>query len=180
MAITQRIDYNAPRNELNIATATQRGIYIHKALQHAAMDNWNLPDWLPQQSELYISSYRATTCLKSVNAKPLATERFVVLHDYQGRQIDRGKIDLLAEINGEIILIDYKTEAKQMLKTAVDKQKEDWSYQLSAYALAASREVDIDRLLVLHLPRQAPAEIIELPRLSSEQVLSKYELRKNT
>ncbi len=80
--------------------------------------------------------------------KPIMTEKIVVLYNDQKEPVAAGRFDLMAEVDGELTLVDFKTTSAihQKLVTA----------QLNLYAVACVQtgyysEGEIKKLGVIHL-----------------------------
>ena len=171
-AVTDILEIKTYKGQANAEFAKMRGVFLHKALQEMASNGYRIiPDYVDQMSELYVSLYRASQLLQGLQAKPIAVEKDVTLI-IDGMPKIHGRADLIANINGKLTLIDYKTENRPVYKPEEEKQHEEWAKQLSLYAAALEQEgIHIDDLLVIHIPRKDSMTAIRLPILSVTEIL---------
>jgi ATP-dependent exoDNAse (exonuclease V) beta subunit len=110
---------------------------------HELLAGIDLPDASPEARELALRFAQSPTGLRAVRAVRSGRET-PILFDYEGLLI-RGAIDLWFEENGEIVLVDYKTDS-----TISDERLQEYSMQLRLYAVALSRALRrrVDRIVL--------------------------------
>jgi len=135
-----------------LSRAADRGTAVHKAIEN--YNKYGIMDIDPMLSgytDAYIS-WSEKTCPDII-----ANE----MKFYHKLMRYAGTADLIARINGEMWLIDFKTSYK-----AVDK---NYRVQLEAYRQGLStHSLEIDRKAVLHLAKDGSYTLIEYPLKDSE------------
>ena len=134
-------------SEVTLRKAAERGTILHNAIE-----NWikfGIED-VPQEYEGYFKCFLGF--MKEKNPKILGSE----VRMYHKLLKYSGTADLIADINGEITLIDYKS-------TSVISDM-NCSVQLEAYAQAlASHGIRIARKGILPLRKDGKSQIVEYP-----------------
>lgn len=134
-------------SEVTLKKAAERGTILHNAIE-----NWikfGIED-VPQEYEGYFKCF--LDFMKEKNPKILGSE----VRMYHKLLKYSGTADLIADINGEITLIDYKS-------TSVISDM-NCSVQLEAYAQAlASHGIRIARKGILPLRKDGKSQIVEYP-----------------
>ena len=134
-------------SEVTLRKAAERGTILHNAIE-----NWikfGIED-VPQEYEGYFKCF--LDFMKEKNPKILGSE----VRMYHKLLKYSGTADLIADINGEITLIDYKS-------TSVISDM-NCSVQLEAYAQAlASHGIRIARKGILPLRKDGKSQIVEYP-----------------
>lgn len=134
-------------SEVTLKKAAERGTILHNAIE-----NWikfGIED-VPQEYEGYFKCFLGF--MKEKNPKILGSE----VRMYHKLLKYSGTADLIADINGEITLIDYKS-------TSVISDM-NCSVQLEAYAQAlASHGIRIARKGILPLRKDGKSQIVEYP-----------------
>ena len=135
-----------------LAKAASKGTAVHKAIEEYNEFGFvDAEDEYSGYTDAYIKWH------ESVNPKVLASEIKV----YHKLMRYAGTVDMIAEINGEVWLIDHKTSYK-----AIDK---NYRLQLEAYCQALSTHgVIINRKAVLHLHNDGKYNVIEYPLKDAE------------
>jgi len=110
---------------------------------HELLAGIDMPDASPEARELALRFERSPTGLRAARAIRIGRET-PILFDYKGLLI-RGAIDLWFEENGEIVLVDYKTDS-----TISDERLSQYSMQLRLYAIALSSALGrrVDRIVL--------------------------------
>lgn len=134
-------------SEVTLKKAAERGTILHNAIE-----NWikfGIED-VPQEYEGYFKCF--LDFMKEKNPKILGSE----VRMYHKLLKYSGTADLIADINGEITLIDYKS--------ASVISDMNCSVQLEAYAQAlASHGIRIARKGILPLRKDGKSQIVEYP-----------------
>lgn len=134
-------------SEVTLKKAAERGTILHNAIE-----NWikfGIED-VPQEYEGYFKCF--LDFMKEKNPKILGSE----VRMYHKLLKYSGTADLIADINGEITLIDYKS-------TSVISDM-NCSVQLEAYAQAlASHGIRIARKGILPLRKDGKSQMVEYP-----------------
>lgn len=114
------------------------GDEVHKLLSGA-----DLPEASPEARTLAQRFQQSDTGQRAARASRSGHET-PILFDYEGLLI-RGAIDLWFEENGELVLVDYKTD-----QHISDERLREYSTQLRLYAIALSRarERRVDRIVL--------------------------------
>lgn len=134
-------------SEETLAKAAERGTAVHKSLE-------NYCNGEDDGSEAVWDFKRLQ---KRHKIKPLRTETPVII---DGRIA--GRVDLVAEIDGETAVADYKTTATL--------NKEKLTYQLNLYKIGIEQSYDIliNKLFGIHI-RDGKAKLVEVPILEGEE-----------
>lgn len=133
--------------------AAEFGTAIHNAIEHESDD-----DLTDEQQVVY---KRWLKLKAKHNIKAVEQEQIIHLgHQYAGT------FDMMAEINGELCLVD--------IKTTYNLDKEYLSWQLSLYAYAKQFG---GKLVAIWLPKRKGAELVEIepkPHYEIDKLLEVY------
>ena len=128
--------------------AGDRGTVIHSAIETWIRSRFDTI--VSEEHHPYFEAF--VKWFETKKVEPLATE----LPIYHKILRYAGTIDLVAEINGLVTLVDYKTASSILEKP--------YSLQVEAYRQALkSHGVEIDRKMVLHLKSDGTYTEVEMP-----------------
>lgn len=135
-----------------LARASERGTAVHKAIE--VYNEFGIMDAEPEHSG-YTDAYVKWFQLNDPNIRGSEIRFYHKLMRYGGT------VDLLATINGELWLLDFKTSYK-----VVDK---NYRVQLEAYRQGlSSHGIEVDHKAVLHLTKDGEYKLIEYPLQDAE------------
>lgn len=139
----------------------------HGTLVHDLCEKLDKGKKLEDLQEEYQFNYIVESSLKEHlrlkkkhNIKPKEMELMVC---YKG--LYAGRFDLIAEVDGELSLIDRKT--------TYELDKDYISWQLSFYELAYDKK--FDKFYVEWLPKKGLGKLIEIKRIPKKQLIEKLE-----
>ena len=138
--------------EYILKAKAEYGSQLHEAIEILEKDAI-LIDKLNEQQSLSIKQY--LDIKKGNNLEVIKQEEMVC---YKG--IYAGRFDMIANINGELSLVDIKTTAKLDL--------EYLSWQLSLYELAYGKR--FKKFYVLWLPKKEIGQLVEVKRKSKKEI----------